>query len=103
MAKIKVWISEPGQKPRHVWISKSLSNLQNTVGGYIEYLALELGYGVICNEEGLLNDSKFNCEINKNMLFGTLIFVGLDERGDFVSCPLELEEMKLKYPVLWRE
>ena len=32
--KIKVIIKEPGKKPRCVYISNTLENLQKTVGGY---------------------------------------------------------------------
>lgn len=37
--KISVIIKEPDKKPRHVYISNTLENLQKTVGGYIETVA----------------------------------------------------------------
>ena len=54
MSKISVLIKEPGKTPRHVHIGNTLSNLQNTVGGYIETVTLRSDLVVICNEEGRL-------------------------------------------------
>jgi len=102
MAKIKVWISEPGNNPRHVWISNKLENLQKTVEGYIENYALSPKVGIICNEEGMFNDFKFNCRIDDQHFFGTIIFVGYDGE-EFANCPLELDEMKKYFPQLWRK
>lgn len=50
--KISVIIKEPDKKPRHVYISNTLENLQKTVGGYIEVITLCSDLVVICNEEG---------------------------------------------------
>ena len=52
MTKIGVLIKEPGKRPRHVNISNTLSNLQKTVGGYIETVTFSKEIVVICNEEG---------------------------------------------------
>lgn len=61
MKKIGVLIKEPGKKPRHVNISDSLANLQNTVGGYIETVTLANDCVVICNDEGRINGMDYNC------------------------------------------
>ena len=102
MGKIEVWISEPGKNPRHVWISNSLKNLQNIVEGYIEHYAYSSNVGIICNEEGRFNDCKFNCVIDGQQFFGTLIFVGYKDE-EFDSCPLNVERLREQLPQLWRD
>lgn len=101
MGKIKVWISEPGKNPRHTWISNTLKNLQKTVEGYIEHYALSPNLGIICNEEGMFKDCKYNCTIDNQQFFGTLIFVGHNGE-EFADCPLEVEELEEQFPQLWR-
>lgn len=102
MNKIYVWIKEPNKKPRHVYISNTLKNLQNNVGGYIEHVPLSPTVGLIVNEEGLINAMPYNCTIEGLQLFGTIIWVGYagEEFGD---CPLDNEEFKKYYPELFKE
>ena len=51
--KIKCIVKRPDEQFGHVtWISDSLKNLSNTVGGYIETVTLDNGVVLICNEEG---------------------------------------------------
>lgn len=102
MSKIKVWKKEPGKPPVHVWISPTLKNLQNTVDGYIEHYALSPTVGIICNEEGVFNHLKFNCRIEGQWFFGTIIFVG-HKGEEFDSCPWEKEDIKRYYPQLFEE
>lgn len=102
MAKIKVWISEPGKNPRHVWISNTLKSFQDAVEGYIENYALSEKVGIICNEEGRFNGSRFNAQIEGEFFFGTIVFIGYAGE-EFASCPFELEDMKKYFPQLWRD
>lgn len=78
--KIKVYIKRPGCIPRSVWVSNSLKNLQNTVGGYIETVRLASDMVIICNEEGRLLGLPYNCEVCGVDLCGDIIFCG--SRGD---------------------
>lgn len=98
--KIFVWVVEPFKKPRHVYISNTLKNLQNTVEGYIENYALSEKVGIICNEEGIFKNLKFNAKIDNQQFFGTIIFVGYSGE-EFTDCPLTVEDMKKYFPQLW--
>lgn len=100
--KIKVWVKEPMHKPKHVWVSARLENLQKIVDGRIENYALDPKVGILCNEEGALGDYYFNAEIEGCQFFGTIIFVGY-KGEEFCSCPWEKEDIKSKYPWLWNE
>lgn len=61
--KISVLIKEPGKAPRHVNISRTLYNLQKTVGGYIETVTLCSDLVIICNEEGRMKGLPHCCKI----------------------------------------
>ena len=78
MKKIKAFIKEPGKNPHVSYISDSLENLQKWVGGYIETVTIAQDLIVICNEEGLILDLPFNCQICGANFYGTLLFVGSD-------------------------
>lgn len=100
MKKIGVLIKEPSKKPRHVNISDSLANLQNTVGGYIETVTLASGVVVICNEEGRINGMDYNCNIAGVDFFGTVIMCGVDGE-EFADLPISWDGMKLLFRDLW--
>lgn len=91
--KIKVIIKEPAKKPRCVWISNKLENLQKIVGGYIETVTLATDMCIICNEEGGLRDLAYNCDICGVSFVGTIIFCGVSE-DEFCSVPVSFGEMK---------
>lgn len=100
--KIDVLIKEPGKRPRHVWISNTLENLQKTVGGYIETVTLATDLVIICDEEGKLKDKPYNCTVCGEDLVGTIIFAGVS--GDeFSDIPTDYYTMKKLFPQLWEE
>ena len=99
--KMHVYIKDPGKPPRSVNISKSLKNLQNTVGGHIECVRPLTDMVIICNEEGMINDLPFNCELFGLPFFGTIIFAGANE-DDFCDVPIEYDLFKKLFPSLWR-
>jgi len=100
--KIKCIVKRPDEQFGHVtWISDSLKNLQNTVGGYIETVTLDNGVVLICNEEGKLRDMPYNFTLRRmrgvvtiqNAIFGTVIACGAD--GDeFADIPIDFNEWK---------
>lgn len=100
MAKINVWIKDPGKPARHVWISDTLENLQKTVDGYIEIYPIDYNTIVICDEEGMFNNKRFNVMLQGMPLLGTIIIAGT-EGAEIVSCPLDKEELKSSYPQLF--
>ena len=93
MEKIKVIIKRPGSVPRSTYISNSLENLQKTVDGYIETVALSSDCVVICNEEGMLRRLPYNCNICGVDFVGTIVFAGIN--GDeFSDIPLSFKNFK---------
>lgn len=102
MPKIFVWIKDPGKKPRHVWITPSLENLQKLVDGYIEYVPLSTHFGVICNEEGRIRNLPYNCEISGTRFFGTIILAGVASE-EFTDFPMKNATFKSIYFQLFEE
>lgn len=100
--KIKCIVKRPDEQFGHVaWISDSLKNLQNTVGGYIETVTLDNGLVLICNEEGKLRDMPYNFTLRRihgiisiyNPIFGTVIACGT-EGDEFADIPIDFNEWK---------
>lgn len=89
MRKIKVIVKRPDEKYGHVThISNTLKNLQKTVEGYIETVALTTKDVIICNEEGKLKNLPRNIRmygdtVYSETLVGNIIVTGVD--GDEFS------------------
>lgn len=110
MSKLRAIVKRPDEEYGHVTnIICSLENLQRTVGGYIETVTFsgrmraEDDFVIICDEEGLLNNKKYNCTVRvvdqRWPDFGEIPFCGdiavLGVAGDeFADCPLTLAEWK---------
>lgn len=92
--KIKAIIKRADKaEPYVTWVSDSLKNLQNQVGGYIETVTVEEGLVIICNEEGRLLGLPHNCEVCGCEFVGDILFVGVD--GDeFADCPADLKTIR---------
>jgi len=99
MKKIKVIVKRPDSVPYSTHISNSLENLQKTVGGYIETVTLSSDCVVICNEEGMLMELPYNCNICGVDFVGTIVIAGIN--GDeFSDIPLSFEEFKESFDFL---
>lgn len=68
----------PGELPEIVDVENELEALQKEVGGHIECVRLSSGAVAICNEEGLINGSRFNFIAAGNYIFGTALIAGDD-------------------------
>lgn len=77
-SKIGVMIKEPGRPCRMATIPNRLKALQEIVDGYIEVITITTDTAIICNEEGLLHDLPYNCEVVGHKFFGTILFIGVD-------------------------
>lgn len=100
--KIKCIVKRPDEQFGHVtWISDSLKNFQNTVGGYIETVTLDNGVVLICNEEGKLKGMPYNFTLRRihgiipihNPIFGTVIACGAEE-DQLTDVPIDFNEWK---------
>lgn len=63
MKYINVVIKRPHEPFVRATIPNTLSELQELVGGLIETVSFATDAVIICNEEGLINDSPFNCTL----------------------------------------
>ena len=100
MKKIRVIIKDPGSKPRSVWISDTLENLQKHVGGYIEINHIATDLVVICDEEGRLKDKPFCARILNWNFVGTIILAG-SKGEDLADIPVTMAELREAFPSLW--
>lgn len=92
--RIKVIVKMPHEEFGHIEvINNELHSFQTIVGGYIEMATLTSDMGIICNEEGLINNMPINCNIAGFTFFGTIIAVGIDGE-DFTDVPMKLEDWK---------
>lgn len=85
---MKILIVEPGQHPRVAEIDGSLKSMQTTVDGYIQAIyPFDDPIALVCDEEGLFKDTKWNRRISKDCAIkGTFFLCGLDEE-DFADLP----------------
>lgn len=68
----------PGCRPEPRDIPNTLEELQATVGGYIETVALATDTAIICNEEGRLLGLPYNCRFFGVDFVGPILVVGVD-------------------------
>ncbi len=104
--KIRIVIAEPGKLPVVAFISDSLKDMQQIVGGYIElFETTESGIDLFCNEEGKLISlecNRFFPEL-QDIICGPIIAIGHDEEGAAVSLSDEqvqeaIQMFTVKYP-----
>ena len=84
MSKIRILIVEPNKEPRQAKVEHTLQNLQNIVGGLIEFVELELNVDLICNEEGKIDNLELNRSITNDIIAGTFFIAG-QHGGDTIS------------------
>ena len=72
MSKIRVLIVEPNKEPYQKRINHTLEDMQNVVGGLIEFVELEHNVDLICNEEGKI----YNLPMNRAMSIMALRIAG---------------------------
>ena len=72
---IKVLVVEPNKLPYEKVIPNRLRDKQQIVDGYIEYVRLleDDSVVLICNEEGKINGSEYNRDIDYDIIAGTFI------------------------------
>ena len=76
---IKVLYKHDREDKWHViYCPNRLKSLQILVDGFIETVSLPYGGVLICNEERLINDMKFNVRIGELQLFGPVLIAGVD-------------------------
>ena len=92
----KIWVirKEPEQPAEVVQIDNTLEAFQKEVGGYIETVTIMRDLIVVCNEDGLWQGLKENCEVDGISFCGTILLVSA--KGDeFASIPSKHISMAL--------
>ena len=98
--QVKALKVEPGKHPEAVTLGTTLEELQAAVGGYIEFVMLEEGVSVLCNEEGKLIGLEGNRSLGEDILVGTFFVVGENVDGELVDLP---DAMTDKYEKFFHE
>lgn len=85
-----------------MWVTNTLKNFQNAVGGYIETVTLTEDLAIICNEEGRLMGLPYNCTICGVSFVGDIILAGVSGEK-FADLPMDYKRMKQLFGWLWTE
>lgn len=98
MNKIRVLIVEPNREPYQKRINHTLEDMQNIVGGLLEYIELEHNVDLIYNEEGKIYNLQMNRAIQNDIIAGTFFIAG-QHKGETIS--LSKKQIK-KYKEIFR-
>ena len=91
--KIKVLIKHVGEKPYFCNVDNTLEALQKTIGGYIETVRLAEDMVIICDEEGIINNSRYNTTICGAQFFGTILICGV-QGEEFADLPVSEDTVR---------
>lgn len=97
---IRVLKVEPNKPPEEVTLKNDLADLQNAVGGLIEFLSLDSSKGIdlMCNEEGKLIGLEPNRRVGDDVIVGTFYILKCNRNGE--SCSLndkDIAEYKKRF------
>ena len=84
MNKIRILVIEPSKEPYQLKIEHTLENMQNVVGGLIEFIELEPSVDLICNEEGKIDGLELNRIVGNDIIAGTFFIAG-QHQGETIS------------------
>ena len=92
--RIKVIVKMPHEDAGHIEvINNDLHSFQTLVGGYIETVTPASDLVLIVNEEGIISDLPYNCNLFGYDLFGNVIIAGVDGEN-FTDVPISLKTWK---------
>ena len=92
-SKIYVVVKEPGNPTGEIReVDNTLRAFQELVDGHVEYVTMDEGLAVICNEDGRLLGLPYNCTFGGVSFVGTIVIVGVDGE-DVADCPLGIDEL----------
>lgn len=98
MSTIRILIVKPNEEPHQIKIQHTLQDMQNIVGGLVEYVELEHNVDLICNDEGKLLSLELNRLVGNDVIAGTFFIAG-QHNGDTIS--LSRKQIK-KYKKIFR-
>lgn len=97
---INVLVKKPGEQARRMTVPNTLKSFQSLVGGYIETVTLAQDVLLICNEEGRINDMKYNTTIYGIQFFGPIVIAGINGE-EFADLTYDNTVLKILLPQLW--
>ena len=98
MDKIRILVIKTNEEPHQLKIPHTLEDMQNVVGGLVEYVELEHNVDLICNDEGKLLNLELNRLVGNDIIAGTFFIAG-QHNGDTIS--LSKKQIK-KYRKIFR-
>lgn len=99
MNRIKVLIVEPIMDPNLKEIDNTLENMQDIVGGLLQFIQIEDDVVIICNEEGKSLNLEVNKIIKDDIICGTFIILGQKDK----ECISLTDKQIIKYKRLFKE
>lgn len=84
MSKIRILVVKPNEEPHVLKVENTLKELQNIVGGLIEFIQLEHNVDLICNEEGKIRHLPMNRFVQNDIICGTFFIAG-EHEGETIS------------------
>ena len=103
MDTMKAIMKMPNHNYYEVVIPNDLKALQKLVDGYIEVVPYPYHKNtvIICNEEGLINDMTYKCQLGEHYLFGTILICGVDGEEFCDVDPEVAPDLQKRFPVWW--
>ena len=98
MDKIRILVIKTNEEPHQLKIPHTLEDMQNVVGGLVEYVELEHNVDLICNDEGKLLNLELNRLVGNDIIAGTFFIAG-QHNGETIS--LSRKQIK-KYRKIFR-
>ena len=98
MDKIRILVIKTNEEPHQLKIPHTLEDMQNVVGGLVEYVELEHNVDLICNDEGKLLNLELNRVLGNDIIAGTFFIAG-QHKGETIS--LSRKQIK-KYKRIFR-
>lgn len=85
--KIKILFKAPNEKFEEREINNTLEDMQKLVNGYIEVVPTDIydKVFIVVNEEGKLYEFEPNFHYYNDIIVGNVIFVSVDNKGNFKS------------------
>ena len=84
MDKIRILVIKTNEEPHQLKIPHTLEDMQNVVGGLVEYVELEHNVDLICNDEGKLLNLELNRLVGNDIIAGTFFIAG-QHNGNTIS------------------
>ena len=83
---IRVLIKPARERAYLTWIKNTQESFESIVGGHIKSITIANDMVIVCNDDAVMNGSRFNTSICGEQFFGTIMICGASKLG-FDSIP----------------